>query len=54
MGAYAIEILNQGRKNRIVAIKNDVLIDFDITEAVTIQNNTLDSFQYELSLLLSE
>lgn len=54
MGAYAIEILNQGRKNRIVAIKNDVLIDFDITEAVNIENNTLDSFQYELSLLLSE
>lgn len=54
MGAYAIEILNQGRKNRIVAIKNDVLIDFDITEAVSIENNTLDSFQYELSLLLSE
>jgi len=54
MGAYAIEILNQGRKNRIVAIKNDVLIDFDITEAVTLENNKLDSFQYELSQLLSE
>lgn len=54
MGAYAIEILNHGRKNRIVAIKNDVLIDFDIAEAVTLENNKLDSFQYELSQLLSE
>lgn len=54
MGAYAIEILNHGGQNRIVAIKNDVLTDFDITEAVTLKNNTLDSFQYELSLLLSE
>lgn len=54
MGAYAIEILNHGRENRIVAIKNDVLIDFDITEAVTLENNKLDSFQYELSQLLSE
>lgn len=54
MGAYAIEILNQGKKNRIVAIKNDVLIDFDITEALTLENNKLDSFQYELSLRLSE
>ena len=54
MGAYAIEILNRGGENRIVAIKNDVLIDYDITEAITLQNNTLDSFQYELSLLLSE
>ncbi len=54
MGAYAIEILNHGRENRIVAIKNDVLIDFDIAEAVTLENNKLDSFQYELSQLLSE
>lgn len=54
MGAYAIEILNHDKKNRIVAIKNDILTDFDITEAIHLKNNTLDSFQYELSLLLSE
>lgn len=54
MGAYAIEILKRGGKNRIVAIKNDILIDFDITEVVTLENNNLDSFQYELSLTLSE
>lgn len=54
MGAYAIEILRQGMQNRIVAIKNDVLVDYDITEAVNMENNTFDSFQYELSLRLSE
>lgn len=54
MGAYAIEILKHGGRNRIVAIKNDILIDFDIAEAITLQNNNLDSFQYELSLTLSE
>lgn len=54
MGAYAIEILKHGKRNRIVAIKNDVLIDFDIEEAITLENNKLDSFQYELSLRLSE
>lgn len=54
MGAYAIEILRLGRNNRIVAIKNDVLVDYDITEAVEMQNNNLDSFQYKLSLRLSE
>lgn len=54
MGAYAIEILHRGGTNRIVAIKNDVLIDFDLSEALSIENNKLDSFQYELSLLLSE
>ncbi|MDE5966879.1 MAG: 6-phosphofructokinase [Lachnospiraceae bacterium] len=54
MGAYAIEILRQGRENRIVAIKNDILEDYDIAEAVDMNNNALDSFQYELSLRLSE
>ena len=54
MGAYAIEILRQGRGNRIVAIKNDILIDYDIAEAIDLQNNNLDSFQYELSLMLAE
>ncbi|MBQ3514481.1 MAG: 6-phosphofructokinase [Lachnospiraceae bacterium] len=54
MGAYAIEILNREKRNRIVAIKNDVLIDFDITEALNLENNKLDSFQYELSQLLCE
>lgn len=54
MGAYAMEILKEGRENRIVAIKNDILVDFDITEAINIQNNKLDTFQYELSLMLSE
>lgn len=54
MGAYAIEILRQGRENRIVAIKNDILEDYDIAEAVDMNHNALDSFQYELSLRLSE
>ncbi len=54
MGAYAVEILKQGKQNRIVAIKNDILIDYDTAESVTLQNNNLDSFQYQLSLMLSE
>lgn len=54
MGAYAVEILRREKKNRIVAIKNDLLVDYDIAEAVAIENSTLDSFQYTLSLRLSE
>lgn len=54
MGAYAIEILRQGRGNRIVAIKNDILVDYDIEQAIDLQNNNLDSFQYQLSLMLAE
>ncbi len=54
MGAYAIEILRQGRGSRIVAIKNDILVDYDIAEAIDLHNNNLDSFQYQLSLMLAE
>lgn len=54
MGAYAVEIIKYGKNNRIVAIKNDLLIDYDIDDAVNIHNNMLDTFQYELSLKLSE
>ncbi len=54
MGAYAVEILKNGKGNRIVAIKNDLLIDYDITEAIELNNNELDDFQYKLSLTLAE
>lgn len=54
MGAYAIEILHCDKKNRIVAIKDDALIDFDLTESLHLMNNKLDSFLYELSQLLCE
>ena len=54
MGAYAVEIIQYGKSNRIVAIKNDILIDYDIKDAVNIHNNMLDTSQYEPSLKLSE
>ena len=54
MGAYAVEILKESRKNRVVAIKNDLLVDYDLEEALSLKNNSLDSFQYQLSLRLSE
>ena len=38
----------------IVAIKNDILVDYDIAEAIGLHNNNLDSFQYQLSLMLAE
>ncbi|WP_455950867.1 ATP-dependent 6-phosphofructokinase [Eubacterium sp.] len=54
MGAYAIEILTSGRSDRIVAIKDDKLIDYDVKEALEIKNNSLDAFQYKLSLMLAD
>ena len=54
MGAYAVDVLKKNKANRMIAIKNDILIDYDIKEAIDIQNNQIDSFQYELSKLLAE
>jgi 6-phosphofructokinase 1 len=54
MGAYAVDILKKKQKNRIVAIKNDILINYDLAESLDIHNNELDTFQYEMSRLLAE
>lgn len=51
MGSHAINLLSQGIGNRVVGIKNDVIIDMDIDEALSVEpvfNNEL----YELSKIL--
>jgi 6-phosphofructokinase 1 len=53
MGAYAVEILNEGKKNRIVAMKNGKFVDYDIDKALHMKKK-INSFQYELSLKLSK
>ncbi len=52
MGAYAVEVLCKGRKNRIVAMNNGKFVDYEIDEALNMKKS-LNSFQYELSLKLS-
>ena len=37
MGAYAVKVLMEGRKARAVGIKNEQMIDLDITEALEIK-----------------
>ncbi|MBE6021340.1 MAG: 6-phosphofructokinase [Clostridiales bacterium] len=37
MGAYAVKVLMEGRKARAVGIKNEQMIDLDITEALEIR-----------------
>ena len=37
MGYYAVELLSNGYKNRIVAVKNNKLVDYDIDEALRMQ-----------------
>lgn len=44
MGHYAVKLLMSGAKSRIVAVKNDKIIDLDIDEALKIPK----SFDYDL------
>jgi 6-phosphofructokinase 1 len=37
MGAYAADILIQGKSNRVVAYKNGEFVDYDIEEALAMQ-----------------
>ncbi|MFQ9514520.1 MAG: 6-phosphofructokinase [Eubacterium sp.] len=53
MGAYAVEILCNGKKNRIVAMNNGKFVDYDIDKALGMSKK-INSFQYELSLKLSK
>ena len=39
MGTHAVELLSQGKSNRVVAMKNDELVDYDITEALEMKKS---------------
>jgi len=52
MGAKAVELLLQGVKNRVVGVSGKKIIDMDIDEALSIENN-LDMDAYELAKILS-
>ncbi len=52
MGAYAADILLQGKSMRAVCYKNGQFVDYDIEEALAMEK-TIDSYQYEISTLLS-
>lgn len=48
MGAYAADILCQGKTNRVVAYTEGKFTDFDIDEALAMQKD-IDEYQYEVS-----
>ena len=52
MGAYAADILAEGKSNRCVCYKDGKFIDTDIDEALAMQK-TIDPYQFEISKLLS-
>lgn len=53
MGAYAADILCQGKTNRVIGYKHGEFMDFDIEEALSMQKE-IPEYQYEVSRLLSQ
>ena len=52
MGAYATDILCQGKTNRVVGYQHGEFVDFDMDEALAMTKN-IPEYQYEVSRLLS-
>ena len=52
MGAYAADLLSQGKSNRVVAYKNGKFVDFDMEEALNMKKG-IDEYQYDVCRNLS-
>ena len=52
MGAYAADLLAQGKTNRVVGYRNGEYMDFDIDEALAMQKN-LPEYMVRVSKALS-
>lgn len=53
MGAYAVDLLYQGKENRIVCFRKGNFTDLDIEEALAEPKKSIDAYQFEVSKLLS-
>ena len=51
-GFHAVELVDDGKYNRIVAIKNGAVVDYDIEEALSMKK-VLDSKLVEISYIIS-
>ena len=52
MGAMAVDLLCQGKSNRVVGYRNGQFVDFDMEEALAIKKN-IPEYQYEISKVLA-
>ena len=52
MGALAVELLMQGKTNRVVGYRHGEYIDFDIDEALAMQKG-IPQFQYDIARQLA-
>lgn len=51
MGAYAVDIIDQGKKNRLIGYKDGKLIDVDVYEAFEMTKD-IDEYEYEIANIL--
>ena len=51
MGAMAVDLLCEGKTNRVIAHKNGEFVDFDIDEALAMQKS-IDEYMYQISKTL--
>ena len=52
MGAYAVDIMIQGKTNRVVGYKHGEFVDFDIEDALQMEKG-IDEYQFEVAHLLT-
>ena len=52
MGAYAVDLLLEGKTKRVVGYKNGEYVDFDINEALAMHKD-ISEYQYEVAKSLS-
>lgn len=52
MGAYAVDLLVQGKSNRVVCYKNGEYTDYDIDEALAMEKS-ISEYQYQVSKALT-
>ena len=52
MGAMAVDLLVQGKTNRVVGYKDGKYVDFDIEEALAMKKSISD-YQYEVAKTLA-
>lgn len=52
MGACAVDVMLQGKTNRVIAYRNGKFVDYDIEEALNMQKS-IDEYQFEVAHLLA-
>ena len=52
MGSYAVDLLVEGKSNRLVAYKNGKFVDYDIDEALAMTKDISD-YEFNISAMLS-